>query len=158
QEKFRMSRKSLTLALAAIVTLGAVALSSSSASAFHAAGGGVGGAHASGGGAKMLGSGGLHLNNKPLVNGIVINKPMVNGIKINPWPKFGHHWNWNHRWWWWRYSWRRPYWIYPVVATGGVAAAATTTYASTPATNTCTCLTKQYTPQGAVVFKDVCTN
>lgn len=152
-----MSRKSLTLALAAIVTLGAVALSSSSASAFHAAGGGIGGAHASGGGAKMLGGGGLNLKSKPLVNGIVINKPMVTGIKINPWPKFGHHWNWHYpRFWWWRYSWRRPYWIAPVVATGGVAGAAT--YASTPATNTCTCLTKQYTPQGAVVFKDVCTN
>jgi hypothetical protein len=82
---------------------------------------------------------------------------MVNGIKINPWPKFGHNWHWHHpHGWWWRYSWRRPYWVAPVVVGGGVAAAAT--YASTPATSTCTCLTKQYTPQGAVVFKDVCTN
>jgi hypothetical protein len=25
-------------------------------------------------------------------------------------------------------------------------------------TNRCTCLTKEYTPEGAVLFKDVCTN
>ena len=43
-----------------------------------------------------------------------------------------------------------------MIATGGVATYAATT--SGPATSTCTCLTKQYTPQGAVVFKDVCTN
>jgi hypothetical protein len=150
-----MFRKSLMLALAATVSLGAVALSTSTASAFHPAGG-MGGSHFSGGGNKSFGGPGLHVS-KPLVNGIVIHKPMVNGIKINPGLKFGWHWHHYPRFWWWRYSWRRPYWIAPVVATGGVAAAATS-YASTPATNTCTCLTKQYTPQGAVVFKDVCTN
>lgn len=148
-----MFRKSLMLALAATVSLGAVALSTSTASAFHPAGG-MGGSHFSGGN-KSFGGPGLHVS-KPLVNGIVIHKPMVNGIKINPGLKFGWHWHHHPRFWWWRYSWRRPYWIAPVVATGGVAAAATS-YASTPATNTCTCLTKQYTPQGAVVFKDVCT-
>ena len=151
-----MFRKSMMLALAATVSLGAVALSSSTASAFHPAGG-MGGSHASGGN-KFFGGPGLHVS-KPLVNGIVIHKPMVNGIKINPWPKFGYNWHWHYpRYWWWRYSWRRPYWIAPAIATGGVAAAATSYASSTPATNTCTCLTKQYTPQGAVVFKDVCTN
>jgi len=145
-----MFRKSLMLALAATVTLGAVALSSSSASAFHAGGGG-GGARAFSGGSGFKFGGAMRLN------GMHSNPHFITGIKINPGLKFGHHWNWNHRWLWWRYSWRRPYWIAPVIATGGVAAAATT-YASTPATNTCTCLTKQYTPQGAVVFKDVCTN
>ena len=25
-------------------------------------------------------------------------------------------------------------------------------------TNRCTCLTKEYTPEGAVLFKDICTN
>jgi hypothetical protein len=138
-----MFRKSMMLALAATVSLGAVALSTSTASAFHPAGG-MGGLHFSGGGSKL--SGGLHFN-----------KPLVNGIKINPGLKFGHNWRWHHRWNWWRYSWRRPYWIAPAIATGGVAAVGAS-YASTPATNTCTCLTKQYTPQGAVVFKDVCTN
>jgi hypothetical protein len=150
-----MFRKSMMLALAATVSLGAVALSSSTASAFHPVGGL--------GGVRAIGSGGLHVTSKPFVSGIAINKPMVNGIKINPWPKFGYNWNWHwHRphAWWWGYGWRRPYWIAPVVA-GGVAAGGAATYAATtsaPATSTCTCLTKQYTPQGAVVFKDVCTN
>ena len=150
-----MFRKSIMLALAATVSLGAVALSSSSASAFH------GGGHGGGGAVRAFGGGGgLHVNSKPFVTGIRVMPGHVTGIKFNPGLKFGHNWHWhNHypRWWWWRYTWRRPYWIAPVIATGGVAAAATT-YASTPATNTCTCLTKQYTPQGAVVFKDVCTN
>jgi hypothetical protein len=143
-----MFRKSIILALAATVSLGATALSSSSASAFGFHGGrSVGGGnavHFNGGSARFLGAGGLH-----------VSRPMVNGIKINPGLKFGHHWNWNHRWWW-RFGWRRPYWIAPVIATGGVATYAATT--TGPATSTCTCLTKQYTPQGAVVFKDVCTN
>src|ERR1051326_2700213 len=144
-----MFRKSLMLALAATVSAGAVALSTSTASAFHPAGG-MGGSHFSGGN-KSFGGPGLHVS-KPLVNGIVIHKPMVNGIKINPGLKFGWRCHHHPRFWGWRYSWRRPYWIAPVVATGGVAAAATS-YASTPATNTCTCLTHQYTPQGAVGFK-----
>jgi len=153
-----MFRKSIMLALAATVTLGAMALSSSSASAFHAGGGGA--ARSFGGGGGGMKFSGLH-SNPHFVTGLRINRPMVNGIKINPGWKFGHHWGWNHHHrWWWGFGWRRPYWITPVIATGGVAAAATTYAATTsgPATSTCTCLTKQYTPQGAVVFKDVCTN
>jgi hypothetical protein len=141
-----MFRKSITLALASAVSLGAFALSASTASAFHPVGGG--GVHAvSSGGLKF--NGGLHVYNKPIVTGIKIMPPKVTGIVIKPPHWHWHpHWHWNYGWW------RRPYWIAPVVATGGVA----TAYASTPATNTCTCLTKQHTPQGAVVFKDVCTN
>ena len=30
-------------------------------------------------------------------------------------------------------------------------------YAAAPVWNRCTCLTKEYTPEGAVVFKDLCT-
>jgi hypothetical protein len=145
-----MFRKSIMLAVAATVSLGAVALSSSDASAFgRSFGGGGGGAHLGGGAMRI---GGFH-SNPHFVTGLRINRPMVMGIKINP--GFNHH-----HWWWWRHTWRRPYWIAPVIATGGVAtyAATTPTYASTPAPSTCTCLTKQYTPQGAVVFKDVCTN
>ena len=139
-----MFRKSMMLALAATVSLGAFALSSSTASAFHPVGGG-GAVHLSGGGGLKF-NGGLHVKHTPFVT----------GIKIKPWPTFNHHVHFWPRYWWWRHSWRRPYWIAPVVATGGGAAAAT--YASTPATNRCTCLTKDYTPQGAVVFTDVCTN
>jgi hypothetical protein len=60
-----------------------------------------------------------------------------------------------HPHWWhphWQFGWRHPYWIAPVVG-GGVAAS----YAATPTSNRCNCLTKEYTPEGAVVFKDVCT-
>jgi hypothetical protein len=97
--------------------------------------------------------------NKPIVTGIKIMPPKVTGIVIKP-PKVTGiiikppHWHW-HPHWHWNYGWwRRPYMIAPVVAAGGVA-----TYAATaPATNRCTCLTKEYTPQGQVLFKDVCTN
>ncbi len=157
-----MPRNSLTLALAAAVSLGAFALSASTASAFHPAGG------SAAGGVKLYGGAGPHLY-KPIVTGIKVMPPKVTGIVIKPPPKItgiiihpphppgiviNHHWP---RWWWWRYSWQRPYWVAPMAAAGGVATYAATT-PSTPTTNRCTCLTKEYTPQGAVVFKDVCTN
>ena len=75
-------------------------------------------------------------------------------------PKLVHppykHWSW----WWWHHHHHHWIWGVPVIA-GGVTYATTPSYASapaTPATNTCNCLTKQYTQEGAVVFKDVCTN
>jgi hypothetical protein len=146
-----MSRKSLTLALAAAVSLGAFALSSSTASAFHPSGGGIKASGVKSGGFQSNPHlvTGLKINNKPMVTGIVIKpKPgIITGIVIKP--NHPHHAHWPR---WWRYTtWGRPYWAAPVVAAGGVA-----TYAAT--TNRCTCLTKEYTPQGAVVFKDVCTN
>jgi hypothetical protein len=148
-----MSRKSITLAIAAAVSLGAFALSAPTASAFHPSSGGV----------KSSGvkSGGFQ-SNPHLITGLKVNKPMVQGIVIKPKPPIitgivikpnhPHHAHWPHYWW--RYTtWGRPYLAAPVIAAGGVAA-----YATTPTTNRCTCLTKEYTPQGAVVFKDVCTN
>ena len=145
-----MSRKSLILALAAVATLGTVALASSEASA-RSFGGGGGGVHASGG---MHAAPRLTMN-RPLVTGIRVKPPIVTGLRI-PGKVTGivinrphHHWHWP-RWYWWR-NYGRAYWIAPTIAAGGVA-----TYAAT--TNRCTCLTKEYTPQGAVVFKDVCTN
>jgi hypothetical protein len=48
-------------------------------------------------------------------------------------------------------------WHRPLIYTTPVAAVATT-YAVAPATpRPCTCLTKEYTPDNLVVFKDVCT-
>src|SRR5215468_2985788 len=141
-----MSRKSLTLALAAVATLGTLALASTEASARGFSGGGSG-MHASGGSRMIM--------NRPLVTGLRI-RGKVTGIKIPGHPgrvtgivihKPHHHWHWRYGWW------RRGLWVAPVIATGGVA-----TYAATTTTNRCTCLTKDYTPQGAVVFKDVCTN
>ncbi len=149
-----MSRKSMMVALAAAVSLGTFAMSSSDASAFRYSGLAGGGAHPSSqfrlSGPVRLAtpvhpSSNLHLNNyiahanlKPIL-GIVIKPPY-------------HH----HHWWWWSHW--RPYWIGGAVATGAVAAGGVSYATSTPATNRCSCLTKEYTPQGAVVFKDVCTN
>jgi hypothetical protein len=156
-----VSRKSITFALATVATLGAIALSSSAAFAAHPGGGGYHFANRTPNVSKGPMVTGIKIKpGNPIVTGIKIKPGMVTGIKIPPKvvgikidPNFNHH---HHahwpRWWWWRYSWQRPYWVAPVVA-GGVA-----TYATTPTTNRCTCLTKEYTPQGAVVFKDVCTN
>ena len=131
-----MSRKSTILALAAIASLGTFALSSTSASAFGHGGG-------MGGGMRM--SGGGHVNSfRP---GIRTGGLRGNGfafrriVRIHP-----PHWHPHCH-----FGWRRPYWIAPVVATG------VATYATAPTWNRCTCLTKEYTPEGAVVFKDLCT-
>jgi hypothetical protein len=56
--------------------------------------------------------------------------------------------------------WSGPLWrhrhiyIYP----RPVYAARPVIYSAAPTVNRCTCLTKQYLPTGAVMFKDVCTN
>jgi hypothetical protein len=131
-----MSRKSTILALAAIVSLGSVALSTTGASAFG--GHGQGGHGQGGGGMRMGGMGGMHVNNFHSIRGPGISFRRV--VHVHP---HWHHWHW-------RFGWQRPYWIAPVV-TAGVA-----TYAA-PTWNRCTCLTKEYTQEGAVVFKDLCT-
>ena len=127
-----MSRKSTIVALAAIVSLGTFALSSSDASAF-------GRVVSGGSGART--SGGVHVASARVGN--VPNNVAFRRIVRVP-PRWIPHRHW-HVW--------RPYWIAPVIATG-----VATTYAAAPTWNRCTCLTKEYTPQGAVVFKDVCTN
>jgi hypothetical protein len=132
-----MSRKSTILALAAIASLGTFALSSTGASAFGHGGGFGGGARMSGG-AHMGGfhAGGFHTGG--LRGGGFAFRRIV---RIHP-----PHWHLHYR-----FGWRRPYWIAPVVTTGIAS------YATAPAWNRCTCLTKEYTPEGAVVFKDLCT-
>jgi len=61
------------------------------------------------------------------------------GIRIHPrWPR--PHWHVHYR---------RHYWVAPV-ATYAVARPAVA--------GPCTCLTKEYTPEGAVLFKDRCTS
>lgn len=133
-----MSRKSTILALAAIASLGSFALSSTSASAFgHGRGFGGGGSHMGG----MHMSGGMHR----LYGG---GHFRTGGIAFRRVVHFRPHWRHPH----WRFGWRRPYWVAPVIATG-----LATTYATAPTWNRCTCLTKEYTPEGAVVFKDLCT-
>jgi hypothetical protein len=148
--------RNVALAAAAIAALGAATLitSTSSADARGFAGGGFsrGGGHGVHVGVKVGGGGqfrpgfhrpGIHIPNRPGIN-IKIGRP-------------GPHWrpNWCR---WHRCGihvrWYRP-WVYGV----GVAttyAVAPTTVAAAPAPS-CTCLTKEYTPDNLVVFKDVCT-
>ena len=82
----------------------------------------------------------------------------MRGGKIHIGQRFHHH---HHHHNWCRFShrchfhvrWHRP-WIY------GVGAVAATSYAVAPtvaAAPRCTCLTKEYTQDGLVVFQDVCT-
>ena len=69
-------------------------------------------------------------------------RPKFSPIVVRP------HWCFRHPW-----RCRRPIHIvrYPVVTTGVATAAVTR------AAPSCTCLTKTYLPDGAVLFKDVCT-
>jgi hypothetical protein len=129
-----MSRKSTILALAAIASLGSIALSSTSASAFGHGRGFGGGVHTGGG---MHVSGGMHSFHGYRTGGFAFRR----FAHVRPLWRHPH----------WRFGWRRPYWVAPVIATG-----LATTYATAPTWNRCTCLTKEYTPEGAVVFKDLC--
>ncbi len=136
-----MSRKSALLALAAAVSLGAFALSASDALAFHPVGSGM-----------RVGTGSLHVN--PGLRYGTYHTPAFKIVKLPPpivHPPYHWHWHW---------AWHHRYWIPPVVVGGGAVAAtyAAVTPAAPPTSGTCNCLTKQYTPEGAVVFKDVCTN
>jgi hypothetical protein len=154
--------RTIGLAAAAVAALGAATLiaSADSADARGFGGGfgrgGGGGMHAAriGGGANFHARmpGRVTTNFRPGRPGIHI--PGRPGIKIGH--RLPHlHPNWCR---WHRCGihvrWYRP-WLY-----GGVAA---TTYAVAPTTVTaapapsCTCLTKEYTPDNLVVFKDVCT-
>ena len=137
-----MFRKSTILSLAAAATLGVLAISTTSASAFHF-GGGVRG-------------GGMHFS----------------AARVGP-SHFAFHRNFAFRrfnfarfhrphrihwgWWWWHHHRHHWAWGVPVVA-GGVTYAAAPSYSTAPTYRTCNCLTKTYTQEGAVVFKDLCTN
>jgi hypothetical protein len=138
------------LALAAVATLGAASLVTTTTSADAR---GFGGGFSRGGGMHMGGGmrmGGRHFGGQRLIGGNSISRT----------PRFVHH-RPHIRPDWCRFRgrcgihvrWHRP-WIYGT----GVA----TTYAVSPAiaaapAPSCTCLSKEYTPDNLVVFKDVCT-
>ncbi len=74
-------------------------------------------------------------------------KPVKPIIPIHPiiWP---HH---HHDWW---VQWHRPHYVVePVVATTTVSAPVVVQKTE----STCNCLTKEYLPDGGVLFKDLCT-
>lgn len=134
-----MVRKFTVLAAAAIAAIGLTLLSPSTADARAGHGGGIhrahGGGHGGGHGVRRFG-GHRHIGH------FRRHRPHWRG----------HRWRHRHvRHWCWRHPWRcrRPVWYYPRPVV----------YAARPAiAGPCTCLSKSYTPEGAVLFKDNCTN
>jgi hypothetical protein len=124
-----MLRKSTLMALAATAALGLAILTPNMADARGHGGGGHGGGH----GMHRGGHGGGH------------------GMHRSHRRHFGHHrhrGHRHHRWHRHRFTrWHRPFWY-----------AAPVSYAAAPVAGPCTCLTKEYTPEGSVLFKDICTN
>ena len=78
-------------------------------------------------------------------------KPVKPNIPVKP--IFVPHWPHNHPHWHVHY---RPRFWYPPVVVGGPTYIASRPIVSAP--GPCTCLSKEYTPEGAVLFKDRCTN
>jgi len=144
-----MSRKlTLTLALATAATIAAVSFGTSSAEARVGGGGGGGSGHAAF-------SGGRGASHSGRTGGTVVklNNPGRPGNHTGGFPRRpgGHHWVFHphgHGHW----VFRGGRWIVldePIV-TEPVASPAVPI-------NPCTCLTKTYTPDGLVVFADICT-
>ena len=130
-----MNLKTSLLALAAVVALGTTALTSTSAEAhgkgFHGGGKGFHGGHFHKG--HGHGHGHFHKHHH-----------------------HGHgHFHRHHRHVHWHGHWRHRHIYYPRPV---VYAARPVVYSAAPTVNRCTCLTKEYTPEGAVLFKDICTN
>ena len=124
-----MFRKSTLLAFAASAALGLAMLTTTDA---FARPGGHGGGHG------MHGGGGFRMHGGGL---------RVHGGHGRHFGHFGRH----HRGHWHRHyvRWHHPIW-YSTPVVYGIARPAVA--------GPCTCLTKEYTPEGAVLFKDRCTN
>jgi hypothetical protein len=130
-----MSRKSTLTALATALTLGVAMFSTGSADARGHGGGGGMGSH--GGFSGHRGGVGRPSLGRPTLGRPTIGRPGLGRPGIYPRPT-------------WSVGYRRPYWIAPVVT----YAVARPEVVAGP----CTCLSKEYTPEGAVLFKDRCTN
>jgi hypothetical protein len=127
-----MIGKSTFLAVAASAVLGLAMLSVTEASARGHGGGGGGGGHGGGGMHSFGGNGG---------------GMRMAGGRHGGHEGHGHHYrhpNWHVRY-------HRPIW-YGGVRTVGY------TYGATRVAGPCTCLSKEYTQDGRVLFKDLCTN
>lgn len=133
-----MSRKSIMIALAAVVALGTamVSIDNASAAGFRNFG------HTNVG---RVNFGRVNVG-RVNFNRVSIRGPLRPGRFIRPiFPRRPHwvYWHHQHRLW---------YLPRPVVY------GAVTPVVTTATTSRCTCLTKEYTPEGAVLFKDICTN
>ena len=130
-----MIRKSTFLAVAASAVLGLAMLSVTDASARSHGGGGHGGGHGGGGHGMHGGGHGGHGGH---------------GMHRGRGGHGGHHVHHRHRHPHWHVRYHRPVW-YGVRTVGY-------TYGATKVAGPCTCLSKEYTPDGRVLFKDLCTN
>ncbi len=149
-----MFRKSALLAIVAAATFGLSMLMTAEA---DARGHGGSGGFSRGGGSHSMGRvSGMRATS---IRGGV-HRP---GVRLPHHPhQHAHH---HHRHHWHHHHCRHHHhcWRYPRVWYGGTIYAGYTAPVAAapiaaPVANRCTCLTKEYTPEGAVVFKDVCTN
>ena len=138
------------LALAAVASLGIASLATTSSADARPFGGGF----SRGGGGGHMGmriGGGRHIGGAHRIGRVHIG----HRIRIAHRPHFHPRPHWCHR-----FPWRckvHVRWPRPIIYGAPVIAAAAT-YATAPvAAPRCTCLTKEYTPDGLVIFQDVCT-
>lgn len=141
-----MFNRSALLALVASAAVGLVTLSATGADARPIGGGGGGG----GGHRVVHGGGGGHFNFRGNVHHARFNHLRVHHhrrpVHLPSFRFAGCRWSHNCYW---------PHWRRYVVATNYV----NTAYpVPRPAASTCTCLVKEYLPNGSVLFRDVCTN
>jgi hypothetical protein len=143
-----MSRK-VILSLVAAGTIAAASFASDSTYARGFGGGGFGGGHFGGGhfgGGHFGGSrfaGGGHFSQR---RGRLI--PILNPGRPG-YPGHPVHWVWHHH--------DHGHWVFRDGVWIDIDAAVDETPVVQPAAGLCTCLTKSYTPNGLVVFADVCT-
>jgi hypothetical protein len=140
-----MSRK-VILSLATAVTIVAAGLASTAADARGGGGGHGGGGHG-GGGAHFArgGHGGGHFGGRGNHRSRTAHR---NGRGYHG---YGHEHRWAHNW---RHRWffRDGVWV-----DGGYDETAAVAPAEATAPGPCTCLTKNYTKEGLVLFADICT-
>jgi hypothetical protein len=152
EEHVMLNRKALFSLFAVAAFAAAAALTVNSASAAPPKGPGIfkGNVGKGGGGGAWKGPKGPGVIKGPIVKLPPKLKPK---LVIKPKLVLKPYWCWKHPW-----FCRRPIRIvkYPIITTGVVATGVAAAAVSRPAP-TCTCLTKQYLPDGSVMFKDVCT-
>ena len=150
-----MSRKVLfTLATAATIAAAATLASSTADARGGGGGGGFGGGHSFGGGfSRGGGFGGGHFGGGHFGGNHFAGGHFYGGRGIGRgYP--GHPVRWTHYYPRGHWFWRDGRWVVLDGVDGGYDAPGPV---ATPVAGPCTCLTKTYTPDGLVVFADVCT-
>ena len=151
---FAKIRTSMFAAVAAAAAVAAVAATTTSADARGFGGGGGFGRGGMGGHVGMRMGGGVRMGHVGMrtvgIRTVGVRHVGIRhvGIRTGNWCRYSGRCGIHVRW-------HRP-WVVPVATAGLVA----TSYAVAPTVATakpCTCLTKEYTPDNLVVFKDLCT-